>query len=110
MRQYIVVREEPKGRFVAYPVGLPELTAVANDRADAVATATCKLNDWIRSGQLVPVRLPGFQTAAESKLDSTDAMRHAFEEAIQRSRRDDLAQTLAEYEAECPGSSLIPIT
>ena len=40
MTHYIVVREDGAGRYLAHPVGLPELTVTADNRADAVAAAT----------------------------------------------------------------------
>lgn len=110
MTHYIVVREDGPDRYLAHPVGLPELTVTADNRADAVAAATRQLNDWFQTGRLVPVRLPGCLPANGSVVAADDPMQRAFEEALERSRREDLERTLAEYEAECPGSSSIPTT
>lgn len=109
MTHYIVVREDGPDRFVAYPCGLPEVTVTAGSRAEAVAAAARQLNEWFESGRLVPVRLPGFlPTGGPGSTD--DPMQRAFEEALEQSRREDLQRTLAEYAAECPGSSSIPTT
>jgi len=112
MTHYIVVREDGPGRFVAHPCGIPELSVAAAGRAEAITEATKKLNDWIVAGHLVPVRLPGFSTMApatsNSPSESDEYMQRMFEEAIERSRREDLERTLAEYEAECPSTSSTP--
>lgn len=110
MTHYIVVRDEGPERFVAYPCGLPELTVTAPTRAEAIGSATRQLNDWFQAGRLVPVRLPGFLSAAGPPVVPADPMQRAFEDALDQSRREDLERTLAEYEAECRGSSSIPTT
>ena len=114
MTHYIVVREETPGRFVAYPCGIPELTVTAAGRSEAITEVTKKLNDWFVAGSLVPVRLPGFCNVGSAPLnspsESDEYMQRAFEEAMERSRREDLERTLAEYEAECPSTSSTPTT
>ena len=97
MTHYSVVREDGPDRFEAHPIGLPELTVTSADRAEAVDAATRQLNDWFESGRLVPVRLPGFQVANGVRPAGDDPMQRAFEEALERSRREDLERTLAEY-------------
>jgi hypothetical protein len=110
MTHYIVVREDAPDRFVAYPCGLPELTVTAATRADAIGAATRQLNDWFESGRLVPVRLPGFLPANGAPASANDPMQRAFEEALERSRCEDLERTLAEYATECPATASIPTT
>lgn len=110
MTHYILVREDGPNRFVAYPCGLPELTVTAATRAEAVGAVTRQLNDWVQSGRLVPVRLPGFLPTNGPPAKADDPMQRAFEDALERSRREDVERTLAEYAAECPGSSSIPTT
>ena len=107
MMHYIVVREDLPGQFTAYPCGLPELTVTAVGRAEAIKAVTEKLNDWFVSGRLVPIRLPGYARPPESPWESEARaeMQRAFEETMERNRQEDLEQTIAEYEAECPSTS-----
>src|SRR4051812_3722008 len=100
MTHYIVVREDGPDRFAAHPCGLPELTVTAATRTEAVAEVTRQLSDWFQSGRLVPVRLPGFRPTSLSPPAADDPMQQAFAEALERSRREDLERTLAEYAAE----------
>lgn len=112
MNHFIVVREDSPGQFTAYPVGLPELIVISNDRAEAVLGAREKMNDWFLAGNLIPVQLPGHRRSSaateESGEESAAYMQRAYEEALERSRLEDLQQTLAEYEAECPSISSTP--
>ena len=57
MMHYIVVREDPPGRFVAYPCGLPELTVTALSKPAAVLSAREKFVEWVKEGILVPVNV-----------------------------------------------------
>jgi hypothetical protein len=113
MNHFIVVREESVGKFIAYPAGLPELTASATTRADAILAATEKMNEWYLAGNIVWMRLPGrgkSQLVAEPDDESRAYMQRAYEEALEQSRREDLERTLAEYEAECRSTSSTPTT
>ncbi|HKA06108.1 MAG TPA: hypothetical protein VKD71_02540 [Gemmataceae bacterium] len=114
MTHYIIVREDGPGRFIAHPCGIPELTVTAAGRADAITAATAKLNEWFLAGRLVPVRLPGFGNTPSSPVnppsDSDEYMQRVFEDELERSRREDLERTLAEYEAECRSTSSTPTT
>jgi hypothetical protein len=108
MTHYIVVHEDSPGQFTAYPCGLPELTVRAGSRAEAVTAATTKLNDCFLNGSLVPVKLPGFRSFPNSPVSDGSFAERAFEEALERSRKEDLERTLAEYEAECQVTSSTP--
>jgi hypothetical protein len=114
MNHFIVVRQDASGQFAAYPAGLPELTVTAASRADAVLTAAAKMNEWLVAGNLVLVRLPGHRnvpaTAAEADEESAAYMQRMYEEALERSRREDLDHTLAEYDTEWPSISSTPTT
>lgn len=110
MMHYIVVREDAPGRFTAYPCGLPELGSEGTTRVEAVTAAARKLNDWLTDGQLVPIRLPGFLTDTVAGAEEVDPMQRVYLDALERSRRDDLIRTLAEYALECPSMSSIPTT
>lgn len=108
MNHFIVVREDSPGKFTAYPAGLPELTVIGEDRAEAVLGAREKMNDWFLAGTLVPVSLPGHPKSssnADSGEDSTSYMQRIYEEELERSRREDLERTLAENGNECPAIS-----
>jgi len=99
MNHFIVVREDSPGTFTAYPAGLPELTVIGKDRAEAVLGAREKMNDWFLAGNLVPVSLPGYpkrSSNADSDEDSTSYMQQLYEEELERSRRETQEHTFAE--------------
>jgi len=99
MNHFIVVREDSPGTFTAYPAGLPELTVIGKDRAEAVLGAREKMNDWFLAGNLVPVSLPGYpkrSSNADSDEDSASYMQRLYEEELERSRRETQEHTFAE--------------
>ncbi|MHB1421984.1 MAG: type II toxin-antitoxin system HicB family antitoxin [Gemmataceae bacterium] len=73
---WIVVRPEPDARFTAQLLGLPEMSATADNREEAIEQVRARIGEWIAAGQLVPVEVPaskpllkwfGWATACEQK-------------------------------------------
>ena len=54
----VIVRPESKDRFVARPVGLPELEASAPTEAEAIEQVKHKLDEWLRGAKVVEVSVP----------------------------------------------------
>jgi len=112
---WIVVRPEPPGQFTAQAVGLPELHATAATREEALQQIRNVLNEWITTGQLVPIEasrenpwLRGF-----GHRDPNDPNEQAYLEELARLKAEDLDRTLRQYEEEdrqCPNSSSTPTT
>jgi hypothetical protein len=90
MTHFIIVREESPGRFIARPAGIPEVTAFATTRQDAIDAALLQLNRWLADGHLVPVQLIVPELVAAP----------AAEDADDREGRAELGQTLSEYRGE----------
>jgi hypothetical protein len=110
--QLIRVRTEPSGRFTAQVVGLPELQASAATREEAVRQVEAQLQDWLASGQLVAVPIAWGNPLMQSfgTIDPNDPNEQAFLDELARMKREDLEQTLREYEQSCPSSSSTPTT
>jgi hypothetical protein len=51
----VIVRPETGDRFVARPLGLPELEASASSEAEAVEEVKHKLDEWFRGAKVVEV-------------------------------------------------------
>jgi hypothetical protein len=58
MHYTVVVRPEAAGRFVARPLGLPELETTAPTEAEAVEQVKHKLDEWTRGARIVEVTVP----------------------------------------------------
>ena len=58
MQYPVIVRSEPEGRYVARPVGLPEIEATATTEAAAIEQVRQELGQWLRSAKLVQVDVP----------------------------------------------------
>lgn len=58
MQYPIVVRPESANRYVALPLGMPELKAIAATEADAIAQARQALEKWLASAKVVFVDVP----------------------------------------------------
>ena len=58
MQYPIVVRPESTNRYVALPLGLPGLKAIAATEADAIAQASQALEKWLASAKVVLVDVP----------------------------------------------------
>src|SRR5438067_1476407 len=55
----VAVRPEPAGGFTAQVVGLPELSATAATREEAVRQVQVRLAEWLADGRLVSVPAAG---------------------------------------------------
>ncbi len=111
MVQYIMVRPEPPGHFTATVVGLPELRAVADNEPEAIEQARQLLVAWLANGKVVAVHVPnGVVPRPYTFGDPNDPSEKEFLEELARMRREDLEQTLKEYDEECSNSSSTPTT
>jgi len=59
MECLVVVRPESDARYVARPLGLPELEASAPTEVEAIARVREKLDQWLRGAKVVTVSVPG---------------------------------------------------
>jgi len=59
MHYPVIVRAEAADRYVARPVGLPEIEAEAATRDGAVEAVRRKLRDMLAGAELVEVEIPG---------------------------------------------------
>ncbi len=111
MNQLVLVRNEPNGQFTGLLVGVPELRATGATREEVIQQVRRLLNEWIASGQLVPIEFPEenpwLKYAGWAKDDPYEA---AYLEELAKAKKEDLERTLKEYEQECPNSSSTPTT
>src|SRR5262249_43916676 len=112
--QLVLVRPEPPGQFTAEVVGLPELRATAPSREEAIQQVRTRLGEWLASGQLVAVTVPVANPSPRlPRIDPNDPGEQIFLEELARLRKEDLENTLREYEREdqqCSSSSSTPTT
>jgi hypothetical protein len=54
----LIVRSDSPDHFVAQPLGIPELKAVAGTEAEAVEQASQALAQWLASARVVHVSIP----------------------------------------------------
>jgi hypothetical protein len=58
MQCTVIVRPEPGNRYVACPLGLPQLESHAATEAEAVEQVRHKLDEWMRGAKIVEVSVP----------------------------------------------------
>lgn len=115
LHHWIVVRAEPAGQFTAQLLGLPELSATAASRDEAIAQIRGRILESIALGQLVPVDIPKEHPLVRFQgwADPNDPEEKLFLEELARLKAEDLERTLREYAEEdqqCSGSSSTPTT
>jgi hypothetical protein len=113
--QLVLVRPEPPGSYTAQEVGLPEISATAATRAEAIEQVRRIVQEWLAAGclALIPLsnddsRLKGFGC-----VDPNDPSEKEYLEILKQFREEDLQRTLREYELEdraCSDSSSTPTT
>ena len=113
--QWVIVRPEPAGQFTAQVLGLPELSATAASREEAVAQIRARILEWIALSQLVPVEIPKEHPLVRFHgwRDPNDPLEQEFLQDLARYRQEDLERTLREYEQEdreCSNTSSTPTT
>lgn len=110
--QWIVVRPEPAGQFRAQLLGLPELSATAANREEAIQQIRALILEWIALGQLVPVEVPAGNPLLRwfGHIDPNDPAEKIYLEELARFRQEDLERTLRELDQECSSSSSTPTT
>lgn len=67
MHYPVIVRAESKHRYIARPVGMPEIEVEAATRDAAVEAVRGKLKDMLAGAELVDVEIPGI--AGHALLD-----------------------------------------
>jgi hypothetical protein len=108
----VVVRPEPPGQHTAHLLGLPEVSATAATREEALHQVQRMLAEWLTSGQLVPLELtqdnPWMKWFGWAKQDPDFDL---YREEIRRGREQEDQQFFKEMdERECSNSSSTPIT
>lgn len=115
LHHWIVVRAAPAGQFTAQLLGLPELSATAASREEAIQQVRARILEWIALGQLVHVEIPKEHPLVRYHgwKDPNDPEEKLFLEELARMKAEDLERTLREYAEEdqrCSGSSSTPTT
>ncbi len=111
LHHWIVVRAAPAGQFTAQLLGLPELSATAASREEAIQQVRARILEWIALGQLVPIELmPRDHPVLRFRgwVDPNDPDEQAYLQELARMKAEDLERTLREYAEEdqqCSGSS-----
>jgi predicted RNase H-like HicB family nuclease len=108
LHHWLVVRPEPAGQFTAQLLGLPELAATASSREEAIEQVRIVVEEWLASGQLVPLPHP---LRAWPGHDPADPLEQEFLADLERSRQEDLERALRESSPEqqpCSNTSSIP--
>jgi hypothetical protein len=62
MNYPVIVRRQSDKEFVAEPLGKPELRTVAPTEAEALTLVGRSLDEWLGSGKIVEVEIPGVKT------------------------------------------------
>lgn len=112
VRQLVMGRLEPSGKFTAEAVGIPELRATAATQAEAIDQVRAMLGEWLASGKLVSidVPLPNPLLQFRGHLDPNDPLEREFVEELRRQRQRDIEDTLRESGPECSNSCSTPTT
>jgi len=69
MNYPVIIRTESAHRYVAQPLGIPEVKVVAATEAEAVAQVTEALAQWLNAAKMVQVAVPG-EVRANPWLDT----------------------------------------
>lgn len=93
MNYPVLIRTESAHRYVAQPLGIPEVTVVAATEAEAIAQVTAALAQWLTAAKVVHVAVPG-EARANPWLDAFGRSAHdpdfaEFLEELQRLRTTD---------------------
>jgi hypothetical protein len=109
----VQVGQDGAGRCTAQVVGLPELQATADSRAEAIDQVRALLAERLASGQLVALPVaPPIPQVTPGWADN-DPLEQEFLQELARRRQEDLERTLREYEEEdrgCSATSSTPTT
>jgi hypothetical protein len=91
LHHWIVVRQELAGQFTAQLLGLPELSATAASREEAIEQVHVLLEQWLDSGRLTPLVLhPAHALRSWPGHDPADPLEQEFVADLERSRQEDL--------------------
>jgi len=89
MQCTVIVRPESADRYVARPLGLPEIEATAPTEAEAVEELRHKLDEWVRGAKVlevtVPTGNPWLDTAGRS---ADDPHWEEYQAELERYRRE----------------------
>ena len=112
INQLVLVRPEAGGQYSAQVLGLAEIRVTAATKDEAIQQVRRILDEWLATGQLVPVELSGGRFLSEGRghTDPNDPLEQEYVKELARLRREDLEQTLREYDQECSNSSSTPTT
>lgn len=94
---WIVVKPEPAGQFTAQLLGLPELSATAASRDEAIAQVRIVLEQWLDSGRLTPLAVnPAHSLRNWPGHDPADPLEQEFLADLERFRQEDLERAARE--------------
>jgi hypothetical protein len=112
MKLFVIVRAAPSGQFTAQVPGISELEATATTKEEAIHAVRNLLSEWLASGQLVAIEVPGENPWLKwaGHIDPNDHGEQEYLEELERFRREDRERTLREYDQECSDSSSTPTT
>jgi hypothetical protein len=99
------VGQDGAGRYTAQVVGIPDLQATANTRAEAIDQARALLAQRLSSGQLVALAVAPSMPQKAPGWAKDDPLEREFLDDLARRRQEDLERTLREYEEEDRGCS-----
>jgi hypothetical protein len=111
-RQLVLVRPTPAGQFTAQVVGIPELSATAASREDALTHVRTLLQGWVDSGQLVMVDVSPKPSLLQwfGHADPQDPLEQEYLAELAKAKKEDLERTLKEMDQECSNSCSTPTT
>jgi hypothetical protein len=111
---WLVVRPEPAGQYTARALGIPELSATAPTREEAIEQVRARIGEWLKAGQLELVAVPqSIRDSFSAWIDPADPGEKVYLEELARQRAEDLETTLrgyAEEDRQCSSTSSIPST
>lgn len=115
LHHWIVVRPEPVGQFTAQLLGLPELSATAANREEAIEQVRARISEWLAAGQLVPLEVPASNPLLRwfGHIDPNDPLEQEFLADLERFRQEDLERASREGQPEdqpCSNTSSTPTT
>jgi len=107
--QLVQLQIDPAGSFTARVPGIPELSATAATREEAVGQLRHAVVEWLSSGRLASLQLSTPTVPLKPpRLAEDDPLEQEFLQELARQRQADLERTLHEYEQEdraCSNSS-----
>jgi predicted RNase H-like HicB family nuclease len=85
----VIIRSESSNRFVARPVGIPEIEASGPTEAEAIEQLKQKLDEWLRDAKVVEITVPTGNVWLDTfGRSAKDRLWEEYEEELERIRRE----------------------